>query len=164
MPGVQLVPAAMAIGVDHAPEAQRWNEEPPDRQNHAPSLVQAPDCAPEVVVVPLAAGAPAEATDDAAAGVELAGMGETTAVDVASGAADAVPVAKTPAEAAVDVPDAKPDREDAAEELKPDGADVAAGAADDAVPEAPPAAAAQAGAGCRLTLIAPFTTDEPGSG
>jgi len=43
IPGVQAVPAAMAIGADHAPEAQRWNEEPSAEQYHSPSSVQAPD-------------------------------------------------------------------------------------------------------------------------
>lgn len=148
------------MGADQTPEAQRWNEEPPARQNHAPSFVQAPDCAPEVVVVPLDAGTPADATEDAAAGEKVAGIGETTAVEVASGAADAVPVAKTPAEAAVEAPDVTP----AAAELELNGADVAAGAAGEGDPAAPPAATAQGGAGCRLVLIVPFTTEEPASG
>jgi len=115
------------MGVDQTPEAQRWNEEPPTRQSHAPSFMQAPNCAPEVVVVPLDAGTLADA--------------------------------KTPAEAAVDAPDAKP-----AAELALDGADVAVGAAGDGVSGAPPAATAQGGAGCRLVLIVPFTTEEPPSG
>ena len=42
MPGVQVVPAAIAVGVDQTPEAQRWNEEPSAKQNQAPSFVQAP--------------------------------------------------------------------------------------------------------------------------
>jgi hypothetical protein len=43
MPGVQVVPAAIAMGADHTPEAQRWNEEPPAKQYQAPSFVQGPD-------------------------------------------------------------------------------------------------------------------------
>jgi hypothetical protein len=42
-PGVQVVPAAIAMGVDQTPEAQRWNEEPSDKQNQSPSSVQGPD-------------------------------------------------------------------------------------------------------------------------
>lgn len=144
------------MGVDQTPEAQRWNEEPPARQNHAPSFVQAPDCAPEVVVVPLDAGTPADATEDAAAGEKVAGIGETTAVEVASGAADAVPVAKTPAEAVVD----------AAEGLEPDGTGVAAGAEPvEGVPAVTAATEPQPGGTVfRLTPMVPFTTDAPGSG
>lgn len=159
IPGVHDVPAAIAMGVDQTPEAQRWNEEPPARQNHAPSFAQAPDCAPEVVVAPLDAGTSADATEDAAAGVELAGIGETTAVDVARGAADAVPVAKTPAEAVVDAPDAKPGAEDAAEGIELDSAGVAAGA--EPVEGVPALAAATephpGGTGLKLTLMVPFT-------
>ena len=43
MPAVQVVPAAIAMGVDQTPEAQRWNEEPPAKQYQAPSFVQGPD-------------------------------------------------------------------------------------------------------------------------
>lgn len=128
MPGVQVVPAAIAIGVDQMPEAQRWNEEPPARQNQAPSFVQAPDCAPAIVVVPLVAGTPAVATEGAAAGAELAGIGETMAVVVPMGAADAVPVAKTPGEAADDEPKLTPGAVEAAAGLEPDGVELAAGA------------------------------------
>jgi hypothetical protein len=166
VPGVHVVPAAIAIGVDQTPEAQRWNEEPPARQNHAPSFVQAPNCAPEVVVISLDAGTPADPTDGAAAGAELAGIGETTAVDVASGAGDAAPVAKTPAEAVVDAPDAKPGAEDVAEELEPDGAGVPAGAEPvEGVPAVTPATEPHPGGTVfKLTPMVPFTTDVPGSG
>jgi hypothetical protein len=126
VPGVYVVPAAIAMGIDRTPEAQRWNEEPPARQNHAPSFVQATNHALEVAVVPLDVGAPVDPIDDVVAGAELVGIGEATAVDVASSAGDAIPVAKTPAEAVVDAPAAKLDAEDVAEELEPDGAGVAA--------------------------------------
>jgi hypothetical protein len=43
MPGVQVVPAAIAMGADQTPEAQRWNEEPSAEQYQAPSFVQGPD-------------------------------------------------------------------------------------------------------------------------
>ena len=43
VPGVQVVPAAIAMGVDQTPEAQRWNEELPVKQNQAPSFMQGPD-------------------------------------------------------------------------------------------------------------------------
>jgi hypothetical protein len=164
-PGVQVVPAAIAIDVDQTPEAQRWNEEPSAEQNHSPSSVQGPDCAPAVGVVPLGAGAPADAAEEAAAGAWLAGIGETTAVDVATGAADEAPVAKTPGEPAEDGAEPRPGADEAEGELPPTPDEVAAGAGpDDGVPAAPPAAAAQAGAGCRLVLMAPFWTEEPGSG
>jgi len=164
MPGVQVVPAAIDIGVDQTPEAQRWKEEPPAKQNQAPSFVQAPDCAPDVVVVPLGAGTPADATDEAAAGAALAGIGETMAVDVASGAADAVPVAKTPGEAVEDEPTPKPGAEDAAEGLEPGGADVAEGAVPgEGVPGEAAAAAPQGGVLRKVPMV-PFTTEEPGSG
>jgi hypothetical protein len=88
--------------------------------------VQATNYALEVAMVPLDAGAPADPIDDVAAGAELVGIGEATAVDVASSAEDATPVAKTPAEAVVDAPAAKLDAEDVAEELESDGAGVAA--------------------------------------
>jgi hypothetical protein len=125
-----------------------------------------------VVVVPLAPGAPADVTEEAAAGAELAGMGETTAVDVASGGAEEAPVAKTPGEPAEDAPEAGV--EEAAEGLepKPDEAgadetagglaltpeDVAAGAKlAEGAPGAAAAAALQAGGNCRLVPIVPFT-------
>ena len=53
-----------------------------------------------VVVVPLASGASVDATEEAAGGAELAGIGETTAVDVANVGAEEAPVAKTPGEPA----------------------------------------------------------------
>ena len=165
MPGVQVVPAAIAIGADQTPEAQRWNEEPFAEQYQAPSFVQGPDCAPVVVLVPLGAGTPADATEEAAAGAWLAGTGETTAVDVAAEAADAVPVAKTPGEAAEDAPEPKPGAEEAPGGLTPTADEVAAGAeADDGVPGEAAAAAPQGGGGCRFVPIDPFSTEEPGSG
>lgn len=132
-----------------------------------------------VVVVPLAPGAPADATEEAAAGAELAGIGETTAVDVASGGAEEAPVAKTPGEPAEDAPEAGAEEVAGGSEPKPDEAgadetagglaptpeDVAAGAElAEGVPGAAAAAALQAGGGCRLVPIFPFTTEEPGSG
>jgi hypothetical protein len=157
---VHVVPAAIAIGVDQTPEAQRWNEESPARQNHAPSFLQAPNCAPEVVVISLDAGTPADPTDGAAAEAELAGIGETTAVDVASDAGDAAPVAKTPAEAVVDAPDAK-GAEDIAEELKPDGAGMPAGAkpVEGVLAVTPITEPHPGGTVFKLTLMIPFTTD-----
>jgi hypothetical protein len=147
IPGVHVVPAAIAIGADQTPEAQRWNEEPLARQNHAPSFVQAPDCAPEDVVLPVESGKSEDETDDAAAGTELTGIGETTAVDVtvASGAVDVVSVAKTPAEAGADV----------AEGVEPVEGVPAVTAATEPHP---------AGGGFRLTPMLPFSTDAPGSG
>jgi hypothetical protein len=168
IPGVHVVPAAIAIGVDQTPEAQRWNEEPLARQNHAPSFVQAPDCVPEDVVLPLESGTPADETDDAATGTELTGIGETKAVDVAvaSGAADVAPVAKTPAEVVVGTPGAKPGAEDAVKGLEPNGADVVAGVEPaEGVPAVTAAAEPHpAGTAFRLTPMVPFTTDAPGSG
>jgi hypothetical protein len=166
VPGVHVVPAAIDMGVDQTPEAQRWNEEPPARQIHAPSFIQATNCALEVVVVPPDAGTLADPTNDATARAELARIGETTAVDVASSAGDAGPVAKTLAEAVVDASVAKLDVEDVAEELEPDGAGVAAGAEP---VEGVPAAAAKTephpgGTVFNLTPMVPFTTDIPGSG
>ena len=95
IPGVHVVPAAIATGVDKTPEAHCWNEEPPARQNHVPSM-QAANCAS---VVP---------------------FDETAAVDVAGTVGDGV--------------------------------------------SRVPSATAQGGAGCRLVLIVPFTTEEPPSG
>ena len=174
-PGVQDVPAAMAIDVDQTPEAQRWKEEPSAEQHHAPSSVQGPDCTP--VVDPLGAGAPADATEEAAFGAPLAaGIGETSAVDVATGAADAVPVAKTPGEpdedasgaTAEEVPMPKPGAEEAPDGLTPAADEVTAGAEADeglpeGLPEGAPVAAAQGGR-LGLTPMAPFSTEEPGSG
>jgi hypothetical protein len=168
IPGVHVVPAAIAIGVDQTPEAQRWNEEPLARQNHAPSFVQAPDCAPEDVVLPVESGKSVDKTDDAVAGTELTGIGETMAVDVAvaSVAVDVASVAKTPAEAVVGAPDAKPGAEDAVKGLELNGADVVA--AVEPVEEVPAVTAATephpAGGGFRLTPMEPFSTDAPGSG
>lgn len=58
---MQLVPAAMGISADHAPDAQRWNEDPP-MQFHAPSSVQGVPAAnaepPPEPGVPVPAGAP----------------------------------------------------------------------------------------------------------
>lgn len=163
-PGVQVVPAAIAIGADQTPEAQRWKEEPSAEQYHSPSSVQAPDCAPVVVVLPLGAADAADvadATGDAASGVWLAGIGETTAVEVATGAADEVPVAKTPAESVEDGAEPEPGAEETAEGLVSDGVDVAAETEPDE--GVPGATAAQEGY-CRLTLMLPFVTEEPGSG
>jgi hypothetical protein len=86
VPGVHVVPAAIDIGVDQTPEAQRWNDEPPVRQIHAPSFVQATNCALEIMVVPPDAGTLADRINDATARAELARIGETTAVDVISSA------------------------------------------------------------------------------
>jgi hypothetical protein len=61
-PGWHVVPEAMAMRADHAPDAHRWNCEPPT-QFQAPSSVQAvpavkaPEDDPEEEPVPVAAGA-----------------------------------------------------------------------------------------------------------
>lgn len=124
-----------------------------------------------VVVVPLAPGAAADATEEAAAGAELAGIGETTAVDVANGGADEAPVAKTSGEPVEDAPEAGVEEAAEGSEPNPDEAgadetaglvptpeDVAAGAElAEGVPEAAGAAALQAGGNCRLVPIVPFT-------
>jgi hypothetical protein len=125
-----------------------------------------------VVVVPLAPGAPADATEEAAAGIELAGIGETTAVDVASGGAEEAPVAKTPGEPAEDAPAAgveevaegsepNPDEAGADETaggLVPTPEDVAAGATlAEGDPGAAAAATLQGGGNFRLVPIVPFT-------
>jgi len=119
IPGVHVVPAAIAIIVDQTPETQRWNEAPPGRQNHAPSFLQATNWALEAVVVSLDAGTPADPTDDAAAGARIGG---TTAVDAANSAGVAASVVKTPVEAVVDAPAAKLGVDDVTEEFEPDGA------------------------------------------
>jgi hypothetical protein len=125
-----------------------------------------------VVVEPLGSGAPADATEEAAAGAELAGIGETTAVDVACGGAEEAPVAKTPGEPAEDVPEAgieeaagglepNPDEagaDDIAGELAPTLEDVTAGAGlDEGVPGAAAATELQGGGNCILVPIVPFT-------
>ena len=143
-PGVQDVPAAMAIEVDQTPEAQRWKEEPSAEQYHSPSSVQGPDCAPVVVVDPLGAGAPADATEAAAGAPLAAGIGETTAVDVATGAADAVPVAKTPGEPE-EAPEAGADEVAGTPKPEVTAADELASDATLAGEGAPAAAASQAG-------------------
>jgi hypothetical protein len=117
-------------------------------------------------VAPLAAGAPADATEEAAAGAELAGIGETTAVDVASGGAEEAPVAKTPGEPAEDAPEAGV--EEGAGGLTPTPDDVGAAArevpADEGLPGATAAALPQVGGATRSTPIFPFWTELPGSG
>jgi len=93
-PGVHFMPCGIAMEADHAPEAQRWNEEPSAAHDHAPSLVQAP---PAMAEVEEPEELPLEDPDDAAV---AAGTGWTTAVEAASAGAaeeaDAAPVAKTP--------------------------------------------------------------------
>ena len=119
-----------------------------------------------VVVVPLAAGAPADATEEAAGGAELAGSGETTAVDVASGGAEEAPVANTPGEPAEGDPEAG--AEEVAGGLVPasDNVGDAAGEVltEEGLPGATSAAPPQTGCGGKLVLIFPLTTEEPGSG
>jgi hypothetical protein len=119
-----------------------------------------------VVVVPLGAGTPADATEDAAAGAELAGSGETTAVDVASGAADEAPVAKTPGEPAEDDPEAGVEEVADGGLPTPDDVDAAAGEVltDEGLPGATAAALPQVGGVTRLTPIVPIWTELPGSG
>jgi len=135
-----------------------------------------------VVVVPLAPGAPADATEEAAAGVELAGIGETTAVDVASGDAEEAPVAKTPGEPAEDAPETGAEEATGGLEPNPDEAvvDGTAGGlvptpgdvgdttaevpTEEGLPGATAAAPPQTTCGGKLTPIVPLTTEEPGSG
>lgn len=161
IPGVQLVPAAIGMAVDHVPEAQRWKEELSAEQDHSPSSVQAPDWAPAVELVPLATGEEPLAADDgeeapaapegAEAAEVAAGIGETTAVDVEP----AAPEAKTPPAA----------EEVAAMEDAADGAAAGAEAAagDVALPPAALAYTAQVFF-TRFTPMLPFWTDAPGSG
>ena len=99
---MHLVPAAIEIDCDQAPEAHLWKEEPSAEQYHSPSSVQAPDMPPPVAV-PLDAGLAEEAAGGAAP--VAAGMGETTAVDVTAGVppdAEAAPLANTPGEPAAE--------------------------------------------------------------
>ena len=120
-----------------------------------------------VVVVPLAAGAPVDATEEAAAGgAELAGSGETTAVDVASGGAEEAPVAKTPGEPAEEAPEAG--AEEVAGGLVPASDDVGDAAGEvlteEGLPGATSATPPQTTCGGKLVSIVPLTTEEPGSG
>jgi len=119
-----------------------------------------------VVVVPLGAGTPADATEEAAGGAELAGSGETTAVDVASGGAEEAPVAKTPGEPAEDDPEAGAEEVAGGLMPTPDDVDAAAGEAltDEGLPGATAAALPQPGGVTRLTPIVPISTELPGSG
>ena len=121
---------------------------------------------PVVVVVPLAAGAPADETEEATAGAKLAGSGETTAVDVASGAADEAPVAKTPGEPVEDDPEAGVEEVADGGLSTPDDVDAAAGEVptDEGLPGATAAALPQVGGVTRSTPIVPIWTELPGSG
>jgi hypothetical protein len=134
IPGVHVVPAAIAMGVDQTPEAQRWNEEPPARQNHAPSFLQATNWALEVVVVPPGAGTPADPTDDAAAVVDAPAV-KLGAEDVAE--------------------EFEPDGAGVATRAEPVEGVPAATAEAEPHP---------GGTVFNLTPIVPFTTDIPGSG
>lgn len=162
IPGVQLVPAAIGITGDHMPEAQRWYEEPSAEQDHSPSSVHAPDCAPVVVpdplepdplepdAPPLAAGKEALLADVAAAEL-AAGIGETMAVVVASEAeVPAAPDAKTPAA-----------DDDAAAEVTA-GADAEFEPFE--LPVATAAAPVQLAGAVKLVPIEPDCTESPASG
>ena len=181
MPAVQVVPWAMAMEADHVPEAHRMKEVPPAEQYHVPSGVQAAPATGEPLLVPLATGTAAEA--DAAEGAappepdpadEAAGIGETTAVDVAARAeADAPPApeAKTP-------PPLADGAAAEAEPAEPAAADVAAGEAPEAeLPdEEPPddvllppdevevSPPVHPVGGPKLTPMLPFWTLDPGFG
>ena len=127
-----------------------------------------------VVVVPLAPGAPADATEEAAAGAELAGIGETTAVDVASGGAEEAPVAKTPGEPAEDAAEGlEPNPDEAVVDgtaggLVPTPGDVGDATGEvpteEALPGTTAASPPQTACGGKLTPMVPLTTEEPGSG
>jgi hypothetical protein len=128
--------------------------------------VQAPNYVFKVVVISLNAGTPVDPIDGAAAGAELAKISEITAINVVSGVGDTAPVVKTPTEAVVDAPDAKPGAEVVVKELEPDGAGVPAEAEPvEGVPAVTPATEPHPGGTVfKLTLMVPFTTDVPGSG
>src|SRR5947209_3622539 len=115
---------------------------------------------------PLGPGVPADATEEAAGGAELAGIGETTALDVASGGAEEAPVAKTPGEPAEDAPEAG--AEEVAGGPSPTPEDVGGASEEAPIDEGPPGATAaavpQVGGVTRLTPILPIWTELPGSG
>ena len=111
-PGVQEVPAATDWTTDQLPLAHCWKEFPP-MQFHIPSVVQAPVSAEPEPVVPVLAGAEAEAAA-LEAGCVAAALADPETVPVEGAAAVAevawLPppavgvVMKTPPEGAVFVP------------------------------------------------------------
>lgn len=95
-PGVHLVPAAIGMAADHAPEAHRWNDLPSLAHAQAPSLVHGPDCGPAAVEPPvealgwLAGAAALVATAEAAGD---GAIGETVAIEAIAGVVTAAAVA-----------------------------------------------------------------------
>ena len=181
VPGVQVVPAAIGRAADQEPAAQRWKESPFAAQYQRVSSVHGPDIMPLAEVMPDEAGGAAEAVAaDGAAPPEpepvpaegAAGIGETTAVEVAAG---------DPADEAPPAPEAKtppPLADGAAAEAEPAAAEVAAGEAAEAeLPdEEPPddvllppdevevSPPVQPVGGPKLTPMLPFWTLDPGFG
>ena len=167
-PGVQVVPAAMGMATDQAPDAQRWKLEPSLEQYHSPSSEQGPDSAPAVVggvdVPELAVGDASGGEPPAAVAVEPdAGMGETVSVATAGSlpTEDAAPVAKLPPVA--DEVGLEPVAKDpAADDVEPE---PEAGAAGEGVPGGTSAATPAHPTGApRLTPMVPVSTESPASG
>lgn len=160
MPGVHLVPPAMGIAADQAPEAQRWKLEPSAEQAKAPSWVQGPLLAPLVEpldvpevegllgVVPLEGAAPEEPAEPEPPETAVA-----VGVDGAAEDGEAAPDAKTPGAAL----------EGVAAELDPEP-EPAPAPEPAPEPEPEPEPPEQPVGGASSASGVTFWTDGPGSG